>query len=254
MEILIIEDELKTAKALAQIITLSEPGSRICDCIQSVEGAIAYLLNNAAPDIIFMDIQLADGLCFEIFDSVKPSSPIIFCTAYDDYALDAFKSNGIDYVLKPFSKVTITEALAKVRGFRNFFQTSSNNSVSIDLLLSKLGQRGKKGFLVFKNQKYETIATEHIALFHIRNETTMILTFDNKEYPLNQSLDEIQRQLDTRDFFRLNRQYLIGFNAIKDVEHYFARKLNIHMKVETADKILVGKDKTTLFLNWLSNR
>ena len=254
MEILIVEDELKTAKALGHLITEIEPGSQIVALIQSVEGAVSFLQDNPAPDLIFMDVQLADGLCFEIFKAVRIASPIVFCTAYDAYALEAFKANGIDYVLKPFSGEGIAAAIGKVHQLKNFFQTHSSDIALMKQLLSSLGQRGKKGFLVFKQQKYQTVPTEQIAFFYIRNDKAMIMTLDAQEFPLTQSLDEVHQQLDPKDFFRLNRQYLISFNAIKHVEHYFARKLNVHMRVSTPEKLLVGKDKSTLFLNWLSSR
>jgi two-component system response regulator LytT len=254
MRILIIEDELKTARALTQLIAAIEPAADMLAPIQSVEDAVAFLREHAAPDLIFMDVQLADGQCFEIFKAVIVNSPVIFCTAFDDYMMDAFKANGVDYILKPFSRESISAALTKVRQLKNFFHSRSNGADAIELLLAGLGQRGKKGFLVFKNNKYLTVPTEKIAFFYIRNEMTIITTLEEKEFPITQSLEEVCRQVDGRDFFRLNRQYLIGFKAIKEVEHYFARKLQIHLNINSPEKLLVGKDKTTLFLNWLSNR
>lgn len=254
MEILIIEDELKTARALSMLIMAAEPHNHIVETIQSVQSAVNFL-QKTKPDLIFMDVQLADGLCFEIFNRVQVDMPVIFCTAFDDYMMEAFKANGIDYVLKPFSAETITAALSKVRNLKNFFQQAGNNSENLSQLIEKLQPRSfKKSFLVVSQQKYQTISTDTIAYFYIRNETTTIITMDGQQYQLNQALEEVQRQLDENDFFRLNRQYLIAFRAVKEVEHYFARKLCITLKVETDEKLLVGKDKTTLFLSWLDNR
>jgi two-component system response regulator LytT len=255
MNIIIIEDEVKTAKALARLITEIKPGTKILASIQSIETAIHYLQQNPKPDLIFMDIQLADGICFEIFKQVKVISPVIFCTAFDDYALEAFKTNGIDYVLKPFTKASITGAFEKVQELQNFFQSASKDILSIEALLSRSHDNGgKKRFLVFKNNKYITVATENIAYFYIRNETPTIVTFDQLEYPVSQSLDEIHSLLPAKQFFRLNRQYLISFSAIKEVEPYFARKLFVNLAVPTPEKLLIGKDKTTIFLTWLENR
>lgn len=255
MNILIIEDEVKSAKALAQLIKTVQPGAHMVASIQSVAGAVSYLSDNVPPDVIFMDIQLADGLCFEIFKDVKIVSPIIFCTAYNDYAIEAFKSNGIDYILKPFSKDTIAAAFDKVKGLKNFFQTNELPINGIDELLNKVSEdQGKKSFLVFKHNKYTIVPTDRIAFFYINNESPTIMTLDKQEFAITQSLDEVSGLLSAKQFYRLNRQYLINFSAIKEVEHYFARKLFVRLTFDTAEKLLVGKDKVTHFLNWLENR
>lgn len=255
MEILIIEDELKTARALARLITAAEPEAHITETIQSVHAAVAFLGKAPLPELIFMDVQLADGQCFEIFKRVQVNVPVIFCTAFDDYMMEAFKANGVDYVLKPFSKETIAAALLKVRYLKNFFQQGGTPSDSLAQLIEKLKPKSfKKSFLIFSQQKYQAIGTDTIAFCYVRNEATTIVTMDGQEYVLPQTLEEVQRQVDEQDFFRLNRQYLIAFWAIKEVEHYFARKLRISLKVPTDEKLLVGKDKATQFLSWLDKR
>jgi two-component system response regulator LytT len=255
MEILIIEDELKTARALARLITAAEQESRIVKTIQSVQSAVAFLAEAPPPELIFMDVQLADGQCFEIFKRIQVNVPVIFCTAFDDYMMEAFKANGVDYVLKPFSQETIAAALLKVRNLKNFFQQGGTPSVSLAQLIEKLQPKSfKKSFLVFSHQKYQTIGTNTIAYCYVRNEGTTLVTMDGQEYALPQTLEEVQWQVDEQDFFRLNRQYLIAFRAIKEVEHYFARKLSISLKVPTDKNLLVGKDKATQFLRWLDQR
>lgn len=255
MNIIIIEDEVKTAKALGQLILSIKPETKILSYIQSVEGAVDYLTNNDQPDLIFMDIHLADGLSFEIFKSVDVIAPVIFCTAFDNYAIEAFKSNGIDYVLKPFSKENIEQAINKATELENFFQRNKTSLPDFEQLLSKVGmQAGKSSFLVFKNGKYLTIQTENIACFFIKNETPTIMTFDKAEFQITQSIDEVHKLLSPNQFFRINRQYLVNFSAVKEVEHYFARKLILKLTVPTEEKLLVGKEKSTSFLNWLENR
>jgi two-component system response regulator LytT len=254
MNIAVIEDEIKTAKALGQLILAVEPSAKIIATIQSVETAVKYLTENESPDLIFMDVQLADGLCFEIFKAVKVVSPVIFCTAFDEYAMDAFKTNGVDYVLKPFSRESIIAALDKVHQLKTFFQTQENPLADLEKLLNNVGAQGKKGFLVFKNNKYVTIQTENIAFFYIRNDSTTIVTFDRQEYAITLSLEEVHQLLAAKQFFRINRQYLINFNSVKEVEHYFARKLFVKLVIETPEKLLVGKDKAAGFLAWLDNR
>lgn len=251
MNIVIIEDEIKTAKALAKMILLIQPSAQIAATIQSVKTAVAYLSENANPDLIFMDVQLADGNCFEIFKQVQVLSPVIFCTAFDEYAMDAFKANGVDYILKPFSTESLQSAFEKVALLKNFFQVNEQASLQINKLLD---QAGKTGFLVFKNNKYSTIQTHDIACFYIRDEITTLVTVNSEEYAISQSLEELYKVLNPKQFFRINRQYLISYSAVKEVEHYFARKLLVKLNISTAEQLIIGKDKATLFLNWLDNR
>lgn len=253
MNIIIIEDELRTARSLENIILDLRPEAKITGQYQSVERSIEALTTSAQPDLIFMDIQLADGLSFEIFKSVKISCPVVFCTAFDEYSLEAFKKNGVDYVLKPFSKDDIKEAFRKVDELKNFFQ----QKVIPDLggLLSKLNPpSAKTSFLVFKNQKYTTIHTDNIAFFYIRNDATSIMAFDQQEYSISQSLDQITGSVSPTQFFRVNRQYLVNFKAIKEVEHYFLRKLYVKLVIETPEKLLINKEKSTAFLSWMEDR
>lgn len=255
MTIVIIEDEVKTAKALGQLILSIRPDAQILSYIQSIDGAVSYLSENDQPDLIFMDIQLADGLCFEIFKNVEVLSPVIFCTAFDDYAIEAFKANGIDYVLKPFSRESIAQSIKKAGELKNFFQRNKKAMPDFDYLLTRTGENtGKTSFLVFKNNKYQTVLTENIAFFCIKNETPTIMTFDKAEYQITQSLDEVHKLLSPTQFFRTNRQYLINFSAIREAEHYFSRKLILKLTIPTEEKLLVGKDKATAFLSWLENR
>lgn len=267
MNIVIIEDELKTAQSLENIILSIRPGAVITGRFQSVESSVNALseageglpqgkktLTGAVnPDLIFMDIQLSDGLCFEIFKSVRITCPVIFCTAFEEYSLEAFKRNGVDYVLKPFSKTDIQEAFRKVDELKNFFQ----QKVVPDLgeLLSKLAApAGKTSFLVFKDQKYTTVPTENIAFFYIRNGVSWMMCFDKQRFTLNQSLDQIESAVSAKQFFRVNRQYLVNFKSIKQIEHYFLRKLLVTLTIETPDKLLINKERSHSFLSWMEDR
>jgi DNA-binding LytR/AlgR family response regulator len=167
--------------------------------------------------------------------------------------MDAIKTNGIDYLLKPFSKEQLEEAFEKVEGFKNFFQKNAQPDMSV--FLKKIGlEDSKKNFLVFKSNKYTTVPTDQIAYFYIKHDLVTIVTFQSQEYSLDQSLDQVQNSLSTKQFFRLNRQYLINFSAVKEVEHYFARKLFVKLSIATPEKLLIGKEKTTAFLQWLESR
>jgi two-component system, LytTR family, response regulator LytT len=253
MQILIIEDELKAARSLAAALGKLRPSATIVAQLQSIERAVDHLTHHPQPDLIFMDVQLADGLCFEIFKAVKITCPVIFCTAFGEYALDAIKANGVDYVLKPYSAEDLQKALQRVDDLRNFFQQTT--STGVEDVLKKIGlQEGKRSFLVFKHNKYTTVPTDQIACFSIRHETTLITTFQGEEWTLDQSLDQVQASLSPRQFYRLNRQYIVNFNAVKEVEHYFTRKLAVKLTVATAETLLIGKEKTTAFLRWLEER
>jgi DNA-binding LytR/AlgR family response regulator len=249
MKILVIEDEIKTAKALARLISMLEPLAEIVASLQTVKAAIDYLSSEPAPDLIFMDVQLADGSCFDIFKEVTVTAPVIFCTAYDEYAIEAFKANGIDYILKPFTEETLAAAFKKVDTLKQALGTGEKRP-----LYPLAAKNGKKSFLVFRDNKYTVIAVEHIAFFYIRGEQPVMVTFEGTEYVISQPLDTISNQLSPAQFYRINRQYLINFDAVHEVEHYFARKLLVHLKTATPEKIIIGKNKATEFLQWLDNR
>jgi len=253
MNITIIEDELRTAKSLENILIELRPFAKVAGPHQSIEEAVAALSVGQQPDLIFMDIQLADGLSFEIFKSVEITCPVVFCTAFDEYSLEAFKRNGVDYILKPFSKADITAALGKVDHLKNFFQQKALPDIS-DFLIQMVQPAEKTSFLVFKQQKYTTVQTAQIAYFYIRNESTSIMCFDGQEFSLSQSLDQISGQVSQKQFFRVNRQYLVNFSAIKEIEHYFLRKLYVKLVIQTPDKLLINKEKSSAFLSWMENR
>jgi two-component system response regulator LytT len=255
MNIIIIEDEFRAAKSLQNLILDLKPGAKIIGVYDSIEISIEALSKNLKPDLIFMDIHLSDGLSFEIFRHVDITCPVVFCTAFDQYMLDAFKSKGVDYVLKPFSREDIAEALRKVDELKKFFQ--KNELPELESLLQKIAQpqsRSKSSFLVFKNQKYTTILTENIAYFYIHNEITHLMTFDKEQFQLTQSLGQVAEQVSEKQFFRINRQYLVNFKAIKEMEHYFQRKILVKLIVETPEQLLINKEKTHSFFNWLEDR
>ena len=170
-------------------------------------------------------------------------------TAYDESATEVFKANGIDYITEPFTKETLAAALRKVVTLKQALVTAEK----MPLYLQPV-QHWKKSFLVFKHNKYTVIAVEHIAFFYIRDEQSVMMTFDGMEYTTSQPLDTISSQLSAAQFYRINRQYLINFDAVHEVERYFARKLLVHLKRATPEQIIIGKNKAHEFLQWLDNR
>jgi len=250
MNIVIIEDERITADELAGTINNLEPEAKIVTILSSVKTAVAYFQKNESPDLIFSDVQLGDGLSFEIFKAVKISAPVIFCTAYDEYALNAFKTNGIDYILKPSTSQTIADALAKYRSLRETFGGKIQRYDSILDALIKRESSKYASILVYHKEKILPIKMDEIALFYIDNEVTYLLTFTSQKYVAGKTLEELEL-LSGSNFFRINRQYLVNRKAVIDASRYFLRKLSVNLSIPYKEKILVSKEKTPQFLNWL---
>ena len=251
MKIVIIEDEPLTAKDLADCIVKADPQAQIIAVLSSVKEAIIFFKENPEPDLIFSDIQLGDGISFEIFATLSSTIPVIFCTAYNEYALNAFKAAGIDYILKPFTVKTISDAIAKYKEFRDRFSKSAPSYQSITSLMENIKKPKSQSLLVSYKDKILPIPAEDIALFYLQNEMTHLLTFAKQQYFINKTLEEVENFI-PGEFFRVNRQYLVNRKAVKDVSHYFSRKLLVNLTIPFDDKITVSKVKANHFLSWLS--
>ena len=252
LRVIIIEDEKYTAKDLADTLKKVDSNIEIVATLSSVEQAVNFFKKEKEFDLIFSDIQLPDGLSFNIFKSVKIKVPVIFCTAFDKYALEAFDANGIDYLLKPFNKASVSKALDKYMALKLNFKTPETN---LDKLINKLEQqisRQSNSVIVYQGDKIVPVETNQIALFFLEDDYTFALTFDSKKHILTQSLEELEN-LCGNTFFRANRQYLVNRKAIKDASRYLNRKILINLNVNYPEKILVGKLKITSFLQWLAN-
>ena len=248
MKILIIEDEIKTAKSLAKSIQALDATAEILDILQSIKSAVTWFQTHESPDLVFMDIQLADGLSFEIFEETKISSPIIFCTAFNEYAIQAFKNNGIDYILKPFHKNDVETALNKIKNLKDYFQKKEETINTISDVLKSFNDDTKKNFLVYSRNAYVNIATPSIAYFYKSLTGIHLVTDDKTKYAVNESLNEIHRMVGKKNFFRINRQYLLAFKSITEVQHYFDRKLIVNINQPTEEKLIVGREKASEFL------
>jgi two-component system response regulator LytT len=248
MNIIIIEDERLTAEDLADMISQLAPESNLLTTLSSVQEAIEYFSGSQLPDLIFSDIQLGDGLSFEIFNRIEIKVPVIFCTAYDEYAINAFKTNGIDYILKPFKEQEIIQALEKYRMLRG-----TPSDLSINSLLQLIQQKNPTratSVLVHHREKIIPVKMDEIAVFYIKHELTHLYTFDRKTYTVSKTLDEIQ-QLTGTDFYRANRQFIINRNAVQSAEQYFGRKVSIGLNLPFESVITVSKEKIPSFLEWL---
>ena len=251
MKIVIIEDEQLTANDLVKTIRKINPDITIAALLYSVEDAIVWFKKNEHPDLIFSDIQLGDGLCFDIFKSMEITSPIVFCTAYDEYALTAFKTNGIDYILKPFNEESVSMALMKYNELEKRFSAKRNDLGALFELFENRESRKKGSLLVYYKDKIVPIKIAEIALFYIDNEITHLITFDQKNFTINNPLDELENTVGP-DFFRANRQYLIQRKAVKEAAQYFSRSLSVTLTIPLKETIKVNKVKVPDFLNWLS--
>jgi len=253
MNILIIEDEPQTANVLKDLIIRQNPSFHVSAILESIEDSVKYLsLAKNHPDIIFMDIQLADGLSFDIFPRVQISCPVVFCTAYDHYALRAFKSNGVEYLLKPVKEADIRAAFTKLESLKNAFQAGGEiiNTLKNMLLERK---KYKNAFLLRNRESLIPVETSNIALFVLEKEILNAWCFDNQKYTLFSPLDEFEKDVDPSQFYRISRQALINRKAIKKIEPYFNRKLTVNTQFKLDERLVVSRLKVADFLQWIES-
>ena len=251
MKIIIIEDEKLTAKDLEDVILEVAPSSQIVATLYSVRQAVDYLNKNPAPDLIFSDIQLGDGLSFDIFNKAEINTPIVFCTAYDEYALKAFRLNGIDYMLKPFTPEAVKAALVKYDDLSQAFSGGGVAIEEIQRLLKDMKPAKSSSILVNHKEKIIPIKIDDIAVFYIRNQATYLMNFEGKSYFLNKTLDQIEQICGGR-FFRASRQFLINRDAISDASHHLSRKFSVSLTIPFEHHITVSREKLSDFLDWLA--
>jgi two-component system response regulator LytT len=253
MNIIIIEDELLMANELATFISDFDSDNKVVAQLQTVSDAIDYLQKNDMPDLFFSDIQLPDGLSFEIFQAVNCKVPVVFCTAFDAYSLKAFQANGIDYLLKPFDRNAIHRALEKVNRLIGKPEQAVNDY--LELLHSFLNTKSSlvKNILVYKGDKIIPISIDEIAIARIDNGSTYIVNFDSKQWPTDESLDSLQ-QIFGQTFYRVNRQFLVNRKAVRHVSKYFARKLLVEVRIDFPDKLIISKARASDFLKWIRSQ
>lgn len=251
MKALIIEDEVMAAQALQKLLGEVSPNMEIVGVLESIEESVEWVENNPMPDLMFMDIHLADGSSFAIFDKVNVTCPVIFTTAYDEYALKAFEVNSIDYLLKPISKEALVHALNKYHTLAE----KRVNADQIDKLLSHLGEkkRYRSCFLLPERDKLVPLPVDIITYIYIDAKTVKIFTTNGKTYYMNHTLDDIMNELDPQMFFRANRQFIVSRQSIRDVSVWFGNKLAINLNVETPEKIIVSKARVSEFKTWFTD-
>jgi two-component system response regulator LytT len=251
MKIAIIEDEKLVAKDLARTISDIDPSAQIVANIESVEDGIQFFLDKPDIDLIFSDIQLGDGLSFEIFEKTENQIPVIFCTAFNQYAMDAFNTIGIDYILKPISAQNVEKALLKYEVIKNNFKVDNIGVTKLfNTIKAQLQTHKIPSVIIHKGDKIIPLEGDKIALFYIDNGLVFAYTFDQKKMMVNKKLDSLEEQY-SPIFFRANRQFLINRKAVIEASQYFHRKLLINLNIPFKDEITVGKEKVTEFLDWL---
>ncbi len=241
---LIIEDEKPAARRLQRM--LAKESIDVLEILNSVNSAVAWLQSNPQPPLVFCDIQLSDGIAFEIFEKIKINSPIIFTTAYDEYAIRAFKLNSIDYLLKPFTQEDLKSAIDKYKNFNLKIIEQDFSGILRNINQHKFY---KERFLVKKGVYLRVINAEQIEYFYSENKISFLHTFLNKEYIIDESLEKLTKILDPQKFFRINRQYIINKNAIMEMIKLSNRRIKVILKDKK--EIIVARERTGDFMIWL---
>lgn len=252
MEILIIEDEKPAVDRLVRLLKQLLPEANFHTNVDSVKSAMRWFESNAEPDLIFLDIQLADGLSFEIFENRKVKAPVIFCTAYDQYAIKAFELNSIDYILKPIDSLDLEKAVNKFKELSSGkLETPSIDFSSLQALLNNQQQSYKSRFIVKLGDKIVAVETKEIAFFYSESKATFAQTLAGKSYLIDFSLDQLVDVLDPKRFYRVNRKYMASYESISDMRSYSNSRLKLMLKNCDDNDILMSREKVTDFKNWL---
>jgi len=250
MNIIIIEDEKPAARLLQRKV--EKLGLNVSTMLHSVEESIHWFQSNAHPDLIFLDIQLSDGLSFEIFETIDIKSAVIFTTAYDEYALRAFKLNSIDYLLKPIDEDDLEIAVDK---FKSRAQTTQHLSLDFEMikqmLVNPVDKQYKKRFTVKVGQQLKLIAIEEAECFYSQDKGTYIHTIDNRDYLLDSTLEQLENELDPNHFFRISRKFIIPLKTIKEIQMHTNSRLKVILPTYKDDEVIVARERVGDFKEWI---
>ena len=255
--VLIVEDEAMAAIALQQLLEQTVPEFRLLGVVQSIDEAVAWFRSHPAPELVFMDIHLADGLSFAIFDEIELPCPVIFTTAYDQYALRAFEVNSIDYILKPVDETRLLEAIVK---YETMFgnrpaPTDTVREEYLNNLMDALQSRNKRyrtRFLISGADRFRPLQVDDIAYFYSENKITFAVTHTSQEHIIELPLNRLYEQLDPDRFFRANRQMIIGIDSITHIEPYFNGKVSVKVQPPFKSLITISEEKVTAFKLWMN--
>ncbi|MBL6448352.1 response regulator transcription factor [Fulvivirga sp. 29W222] len=249
MTVLIFEDETLAADKLQNLLQEVDDQLNVVGVLKSVEDAVDWLEQNEHPDLIISDIRLLDGLSFEIFRQVQVDKPVIFTTAYDQYAVKAFETNSIDYLLKPVNKERLQASIDKFKKL-----SGPTQAIPYEQLRKMIESREKEykmRFMIRSGNKILAVPVEKIAYFYSQNKLTYIVTNDDRKYPYDHPLESIDQQLDPKIFFRANRKYVVKFDSISEIYPYFKGRIKINLTPEADDEVIISSEKTPEFKLWL---
>lgn len=248
--VLIIEDEIKTARYLSTLVDETD-GFSVAGSTGSVKSAVQWL-SEQTPDLVISDVHLADGLSFEIFRGVKVKAPVIFCTAYDQYAINAFEANGIDYLLKPIDPEKLQQSLKKFKDMQQLFAPKEDYAGRLDSALSEIKNRHKTSILIHHRERIIPLKLDEVNYAHSENGIVTLYT-DSTRYNVNHTLEELEGMMDRQLFFKANRQFIVNRKVIEGAEHYFSRRLLLRLKTKVTTEIIVSKARVQPFLMWLDS-
>lgn len=249
MNVLLFEDEKHTAQHLIRLLEKYDSRIKILEVIGSVKQGILWFRNNPMPDLIFQDILLNDGNCFEIFDEVKIEVPVIFTTAYNEYALKSFKVNSIDYIVKPYDYQDIKNALDKFKNFREIFLPPESELLKKIVFPDK--PEIKKRFLIKLGDRFRSVKSEDIAWFIYDDGLTFAVTFENDRFAINYSIDQLSALLDSDTFFQTNRKYVVNMESIRNIHTWFNSRFKIEINPKPGEDIIVSRERAKDFKLWL---
>lgn len=246
MKLLLIEDEKPAVRRITKLLQEADPEIEIVGTLDSVEASVAWLSGHPPPDLMIMDIHLADGSSFEIFKKVKVQCPVIFTTAFDEYAIDAFKVNSVDYLLKPIKLPELETALLKFKNLRNHY-----SSAGVESLVQNNSVRFKDRFVIRLGNKIKSVPTNEIAYFYSRDKLSFICDKEGKHYPIDLSLDKLETLLDPEYFFRVNRQIITHASSIVDIQTATKSRIILTLKPPCSIESVISSERSAIFKKWL---
>ena len=253
MQILIIEDEPQAVQWIERAVKELVPDAVIVGKLDSIKRSVQWLKQQPSPDVILLDIQLADGISFEIFEQCEVKAPVIFTTAFDGYAIQAFKVNGIDYILKPVDKQELAVALEKAKKKKQAVNDSAVLLQNIGSAMKMLTKKYKSRFVIKVGEHIRTIETDTVLFFYSQEKTTFCTTTDNRNHILDYTLEQLAEMVDPERYFRVNRKYLVCSSAINDIIHYSNSRLRLVLKNSQDNDVIVSREKVQEFKSWLDS-
>jgi len=252
MKVVIVEDEIAASENLTYILNSIDDTIQVLKILDSVKSAITYFSKPSEAELVFMDIHLADGISFEIFEKVTINTPVIFTTAYDQYAIQAFKVNSIDYLLKPIDEEELSHAIEKFKKTTKDIKPLNNQMEGMLAFLQANNKTYKTSYLVQKRDELIPVKTQDIAYFYIETGIVKAITFSNEAYILNKKLEEVEEEINPENFHRVNRQFILNRNSVTTINFYFNSKLIINVTPPFKERIIASKAKASDVKNWLN--